>query len=403
MGWNPLKSVGKFFKKAAAPLSLLNPGLGVSAGLLGSVADDSDPASEAQLEINDQSLALQREMNQQNQANWSAQFDWTKSEAARSQANWEQEMAFARENADYQKQQNLLTQQREDNAIQRQVADAERAGLSPLAVVSSGGASSSLASAPNNFSGASSPISAPSAPEMKAPFLQAPAFQADLQAQQALLQFASQAVLQDRKLSSDEKINKVQTSTQKFIAISQLENAKQIADASNDTQLKITTNQLLELNRSNTAKEYQAKLDYFQRSVSQITDGHGRFVYGKYDESTCRKHNEEISTRWAEFIKTLPADSLSKSQSDTTSVNGGIGVNKSGSSGSGSGSGNKGKWQSVTDHLMKGFGVDANLGVTKGMSDADSVGQSSSVRALIKSFWLRNENVLWIPKGGFSE
>lgn len=383
MGWSPVKSafnfVGSGLKKISGPLSLINSGLGITAGLTGSILDTSDPATDAQLSINDKNLALQREMNQQNLANWQTEFEYNKS--------------INQRNFDYTVAQNALTRQREDNAIQRQVADAESAGLSPLAVVGSGGANSSVVSAP-------SALSAPSAPEMRTPVLSAPDFQNDLRTQLALLDFASQAFLQDKKLSSDEKINKVQTSTQKFIAISQLENAKKIADSANDTQLTITTNQLLELNRSNTAKEYQAKLDYFQKTVSQITDGHGRFIYGKYDEDTCRRHNEEISTRWAEFIKSLPADSLSKSKSDTTSVNGGLGVNKSGSSGSGSGSGNRGKWQTVTDHLMKGFGVDANLGVTKGQSDADSVGQSSSVQALIKSFWLRNENVLWIPKGG---
>ena len=67
MGWNPFKSVGRLFKKAAAPLSLVNPGLGMSSGFLGDVFDPSDPATEAQLDINDQNLALQREMNQQNQ------------------------------------------------------------------------------------------------------------------------------------------------------------------------------------------------------------------------------------------------------------------------------------------------------------------------------------------------
>lgn len=315
----------------------------------------------AQKRANDVNEALQREMNQQNQENWQTAFDYTR-------------------------EQNELTRQREDNAIQRQVADAESAGLSPLAVAGTGGAS------------ASSVNSAPSAPEMVAPFVQAP--QSDLSVMNALFQHSLNAITQDKDLSSKEKIASMQASTQKFIAVSQLENAKQIADSSTDTQLKIATNQLLELNRSNTAKEYQAKLDYFKDYVSRITDGHGRFVYGKYDDDTCRKHNEEISSRWAEFVKSLPADSLSKSQSDTTSVNGGVGVNKSGSSGSSSGSGRKGIWSSAADHLMKGFGVDANLGVMKGKSDADSIGQSSSVQALIKSFWLRDENKLWIPKGG---
>ena len=328
-------------------------------GVLGAGASifNNERNIRAQNRANDANEALQREMNQQNQANWRAEFNYTK-------------------------EQNALTRQREDNAIQRQVADAESAGISPLAVAGTGGAS------------ASSVNSAPSAPEMLAPFVQAP--QSDLSVMNALFQHSLNAITQDRDLSSKQKIADMQASTQKFIAVSQLENAKEIADASNDNQLKIATNQLLELNRSNTAKEYQAKLDYFKDYVSRITDGHGRFVYGKYDTDTCRRHNEEISARWSEFIKSLPADSLSKSQSDTTSVSGGLNVGKKDG-------GSSSKWNplaGVADSLTKGLNVGVDGAYSKGKSDADSIGQSSSVQALIKSFWLRDENKLWIPKGG---
>lgn len=328
-------------------------------GILGAGASifNNERNIRAQKSANNANEALQREMNQQNQANWQAEFN-------------------------YMKEQNALTRQREDNAIQRQVADAESAGISPLAVAGTGGAS------------ASSMNSAPSAPEMLAPFVQAP--QSDLSVMNALFQHSLNAITQDRDLSSKEKIANMQTSTQKFIAISQLESAKEIADASNDNQLKIATNQLLELNRSNTAKEYQAKLDYFKDYVSKITDGHGRFVYGKYDTATCRQHNEEISARWSEFIKSLPADSLSKSQSDTTSVSGGLNVGKKDG-------GSSSKWNplaGVADSLTKGLNVGVDGAYSKGKSDADSIGQTSSVQALIKSFWLRDENKLWIPKGG---
>lgn len=331
----------------------------VFSGLFGGAASifNNERNIRAQKRANEANLSLQREMNQQNQKNWQAVFNYTK-------------------------QQNELTRQREDNAIQRQVSDAELAGISPLAVAGTGGAS------------ASSVNSVPSAPEMKAPFVQAP--QSDLSVMNALFQHSLDAISQDKDLNSKEKIANMQASTQKFIAVSQLENAKQIADASNDTQLRITTNQLLELNRSNTAKEYQAKLDYFQKTVSQITGGYGRFEYGKYDEDTCRRHNEEISTRWAEFIKTLPADSLSKSQSDNTSVSGGLKFGKN----DGSSSSRRNPLSGIADSLTKGLNVGVDGSYAKGKSDADSVGQTSSVQALIKSFWLRDENKLWIPKGG---
>lgn len=331
----------------------------LAGGLLGAGASifNNERNIRAQKRANDSNIDLQREMNQQNQSNWQSEFD-------------------------YLKQQNDLTRQREDTAIQRQVADAESAGISPLAVAGSGGASASTVN------------SAPSAPDMVAPFVQAP--QSDLSVMNALFQHSLNAITQDKDLSSKEKIADMQSSTQKFIAVSQLENAKSIADASDDNQLKIATNQLLELNRSNTSKEYLAKLDYFKDYVSRITDGHGRFVYGKYDEDTCRKHNEEISSRWAEFIKSLPADSLSKSQSDSTSVSGGLKVGKNNG-------GSSSRWNplaGVADSLTKGLNVGVDGSFSKGKTDADSVGQSSSVQALIKSFWLRDENKLWIPEGG---
>ena len=328
-------------------------------GILGAGASvfNNERNLRAQKRANESNEALQREMNQQNQENWQAEFDYTK-------------------------QQNDLTRQREDNAIQRQVADAESAGISPLAVSGTGGASATTVN------------SGPSAPEMVAPFVNAP--QSDLSVMNALFQHSLNAITQDRELTSKEKIADMQTSTQKFIAVSQLENAKAIADQANDSQLKIATNQLLELNRSNTAKEYQAKLDYFKDYVSQVTGGHGRFVYGKYDEDTCRRHNEEISTRWAEFVKNLPADSLSKSQSDNTSVSGGLKVGKNDG-------GSSSRWNplsGIADSLTKGLNVGVDGSYSKGKSDADSIGQTSSVQALIKSFWLRDENKLWIPKGG---
>ena len=52
------------------------------------------------------------------------------------------------ENINYQKQANALQMTREDNAYQRAVRDAQRAGLSPLAVLGTGGAQSQPLTAP---------------------------------------------------------------------------------------------------------------------------------------------------------------------------------------------------------------------------------------------------------------
>ena len=56
--------------------------------------------------------------------------------------------AINNENINYQKKANALQMSREDNAYQRAVKDAQRAGLSPLAVIGSGGASAQPLTAP---------------------------------------------------------------------------------------------------------------------------------------------------------------------------------------------------------------------------------------------------------------
>ena len=73
-------------------------------GVLGAGASifNNERNIRAQKRANNANLTLQREMNQQNQENWETEFN-------------------------YVQQQNDLTRQREDNAIQRQVADAESA------------------------------------------------------------------------------------------------------------------------------------------------------------------------------------------------------------------------------------------------------------------------------------
>lgn len=61
-------------------------------------------------------------------------------QAQKEQNAWQNQ--FAKEQFEYQKQQNILTREREDNAIQRRYADMEKAGINPLTAAGSGGASS---------------------------------------------------------------------------------------------------------------------------------------------------------------------------------------------------------------------------------------------------------------------
>lgn len=89
---------------------------------------------EAQEAANEANIEAQKEVNAENQA-----FTAGENEASR----------------EFQREQAEITRQREDNALQRKVNDAQAAGLSPLAALGSSGSQASLVSAPSalNYAG----------------------------------------------------------------------------------------------------------------------------------------------------------------------------------------------------------------------------------------------------------
>lgn len=91
--------------------------LGMAASIYGSVMQKkaTDSTNYANMKMNQANIAMQRETNAQN-------------------------LALAREQMQWQKNENDLTRSREDNAYQRAVKDAMAAGLSPLAVSQGAGA-----------------------------------------------------------------------------------------------------------------------------------------------------------------------------------------------------------------------------------------------------------------------
>ena len=84
--------------------------------------------------------------------NYKNQKEWL--EHQKQQTAWQNQ--FAMEQFKYQQQQNKITRQREDNAVQRRVEDLRKTGFNPLSAIDGGGAAGSTAVGGTQLNGGSS-------------------------------------------------------------------------------------------------------------------------------------------------------------------------------------------------------------------------------------------------------
>ncbi|QCS36047.1 minor capsid protein [Capybara microvirus Cap1_SP_106] len=268
-----------------------------------------------------------------------------------------QNMAMFQQQMDYTKGVQQETWNREDTGFQRAVSDAQQAGLSALAV--QGGADSGAIA------------SQPSAPQMQSPQMQA--FQADVNGIADQFRSLQQALLDDKKMSFDEKqnelnrLNDIEKTQMNIASAEKIEQMRE--DSASDSQAKQHAHESKQLlKQSDLAIQ---KLDKEQRhdlnksirdSVKNVFGIDYCKEYSNKDEYS--KAMESFTSAYVEFLKnTEKYDSFGSSSSDSSQYSGGL-------------SGSK----------FKGLGLGLNVGVDKGSSSSESYSQSNYNQKLYTAF-----------------
>lgn len=163
---------------------------------------------------------------------------------------------FTREQFDYNKQLNAELMAREDNAYQRAVVDAQRAGLSPLVVSGTGGAGAGGTVSQSNLS-------------MQSPNLQAPQLEANT-FMDAMRSFEDQS-MQQRSLDAQSKSQDKQLSfeNQKLCATLDAQNEmldKQLEAASQTQDRELADRQVARIEQ---AKQFNKQLNFLIDSKNQ--------------------------------------------------------------------------------------------------------------------------------------
>lgn len=288
-----------------------------------------------------------------------------------------------REEFDYTKWLNQETMNREDNALQRQVQDAQQAGISPLAVAGTGGSTSGAL------------MSAPSAPSLTAP-------QYDYSGIQQGFQGISNAVLQMGKQASEEYIADQDRTQKKELALAELfQSADQFTATIGLENAKLANDYqkfVIAQNSENEKNRYESFLAF-----SKNLNDRGIPNYRVVDDD---KYNTEYS-KWAKslsaYINGLSADSEAKSESENNAKSDNIDI--AGGFGKGSGSTDStshaegGKLlnglKSVSDTILDSVTSNINISGKFGKGSSESSGTSSSETTVNTS---KNQNLLhsWI-------
>lgn len=266
-------------------------------------------------------------------------------------------------NLDFQRAMTQAQWERDDNAHQRQVADLEAAGLSPLAATQGANTSQAL--------GAPSPIA--------------------MQAPQVDLNNLVQAALQDKALNETARHNKVQEG-QKYTELSQ--QAEQIKQKAQELSLEdkkientfiyqsryisYLTDALEETNRHNKSEESLKRLQYkseeYFKSIQAQT--HGKANYKIYtDLGSYEAALTAWSTKFENFINTFISDtSGSVSNSNASSKSGSAGISAGGSV---LGTGGKG-------------GINGEYGTSNSQAASSSFNVSQKQQAELERFYATN-------------
>lgn len=324
-------------------------------------------------ETNEMNYKIAQEANQLNREMFNEQMDYTK---AVQQETWN----------------------REDTSYQRTVADAQAAGLSPLAALQGG------------TNGAGQVVSQPSAPQMQAAQMHAAVmnpYNIDTTYISDLARATMDSISRDKKMSSDEKIaeldrqasldelTKTLESTSANL-MKQIQSSENIADKNRQMDYIMSLNSLNELSRSNKEKEMKAWQEQFSKDLASATNGLGV----SYKVYTDKSEYESALNAWctAYSVELLKYSSMqpsveSMSKGSGTGVSAGVGFGSASQSGTQS---SGGFMQSASRSVP---GINANASTN--LSESESYGRDSTEqdRAVLKQ-WL-SSHPMPVYKGAY--
>ncbi|UPW41874.1 DNA pilot protein [Peromfec virus RodF5_3] len=282
------------------------------------------------------------------------------------QKQWDESMQFAREQAAYQ-------QYAAEHAYQISVADAEAAGLSPLAVLDSGTAGATSASS----------TSAPGIPDYKT---------SDLNTLVDGIRSASDTIMQGvlehgrNKRNSDDNQNKLD-------AINlQLNATKELAETNNAHEFSLFLAKAEDQDFRESFKAAQEQNSSLMDSIKDATGGKFTYYHTYYGDSE-REAFLEAKSNWVKKINNLYTQLLTSKDFES---------NASTSSSSSNSSSNGGLSIGATV-----AGTGANIGGNGGSSSGSSISESRSSSAsystanqaaIAKMMFEAGPFPLWLPK-----
>lgn len=281
------------------------------------------------------------------------------------------------ENKDYAAAQTQAAWERDDTAMQRAVADAEAAGLSPLAV--HGGAATT---SPMSYSGQAAMVSAPQ--------LDGTAMQQGLMQVAQLQEQKREFDIQHSEHMSQQEIEREGISNNLSVAMATLKQNRELADSSAAQsayqfaqQQKLT----MDMHRDDMSERSAQRVQ--QRNIELAKElGCPNNCIDRYDDwDEYVKARDAFNSAYAEYVATISPDSWSQSDSSTQSDS-----HSSNTSGNLSLSPGKGAVGKAIGSVVGSASAGASHGSSSSTSTGESTGRSESnqtaVNAQMRAFFM---------------
>lgn len=271
--------------------------------------------------------------------------------------NNEAQLAMFNDQMDWTKHVQQTEWARADSQLQRATADATAAGLSPLAALGSGAGSNGQV------------VNQPNAPQLDLSHMMSSVqnpFIADNIMSTSLLQSIMDSLSSDKKLSSQEKISKMENETERYRVTTEATTAadklsEQIREYDKDFahNLEVFTK---EFKLASSAEDFKQSLEQRKQLYSEIKERFGVVPQIKYTDDKAQYHSlyNGFMEGYSSLVNSLGADysshSSSSSSNESNNWSGGVGAGAN----------------------VMGQGGNGSLNLSKGESSSESNGQSEA-------------------------